>query len=30
MPDTGRWSVRRNTCLPSIMMGVYYGLIKLP
>ena len=30
MPDTGRWSVRRNSCLPSIMMGVHHGLIKLP
>ena len=30
MPDTGRWSVKRNSSLPSIMLGVYHGLIKLP
>ena len=30
MPDTGRWSFKRSNHLPSIMLGVYHGLIKLP
>jgi len=30
MPDTGRWAFKRSNHLPSIMMGVYYVLIKLP
>lgn len=30
MPDCGRWSVKRSHNLPSVMLGVYYGIIKLP